>query len=311
MRGQDVAVRLLGGPVAHAPFLAERLAVDLTAGLVAAGQGLQAFRRRPLLRRLWDDVTGQTQEKAVTIGADLLAVQEATMGVVRIVMEETGRSQHCLNRVLTNLRQVNHDFDKVQQQAAQTATHQAQFQKALQANVVHVMKQIDHVNHKVDRLALLRQLQNLFQTGKLHPGTGPLLGSAMYWASITLLFEGDVHPGERDATLAVVEQRVGREVDFLPEMLARDVIGLDSAALETVRYLADRSGESLLIVVATLAQKLAQFRVPAEDALRTAEQSFRQLPRDAAEPCFYLRRPTQVVEQLARELLGPLGELAP
>lgn len=95
------------------PFLAERITIDTTNALRAAQNGLRGFRRRSLLRRLWDGVRGSGQELQAAIGQDLLTVQRAAFSLVRELMNEESRTQYCVNKVLTNLHAVNRDVDEL------------------------------------------------------------------------------------------------------------------------------------------------------------------------------------------------------
>src|SRR5947209_6605773 len=72
-------------------FTAETIAIDVTNALRAADSGLRGFRSRSLLRRLWHDLTGTSQELQSAISSDLVTVQRGTLKLVKEIMREETR----------------------------------------------------------------------------------------------------------------------------------------------------------------------------------------------------------------------------
>src|ERR1041384_7389117 len=150
----------------RSPFVAEQIAIDSTDALKAAARGLRGFRSRPLLRRLWDGATGEGQELQAAIGSDVVAVQAATINLVREVMSEEARTQYCVERVLLNLHDVNSDLDSVT------------------ARVTSLEAVVDSLKTRQRLIETKVRLEALYGAGELHPGMGNVLSGALYLAHI-------------------------------------------------------------------------------------------------------------------------------
>lgn len=95
----------------QSPFLVERVAIDVTNALRGAEVGLRGFRTRPLLRRIWEGVSAQSQERVAAIGFDLVTAQRASLTLIKEIMSHEERTLVCIDQVLDNLHAVNLDLD--------------------------------------------------------------------------------------------------------------------------------------------------------------------------------------------------------
>ena len=146
---------ILGTDTDAYPLLAERLAIDATNTLRGAEIGLRGFRRRPLLRRLWDGLRSSGQELQAAISQDLVTVQRATLSLVQEVMNEESRTQYCVNKVLVNLHAVNRDVDELLRQTSSLERKlgdiRAEFYAALSTETKRLTAEIDTIRRHIDR----------------------------------------------------------------------------------------------------------------------------------------------------------------
>ena len=252
---------VIGTDADNYPMLAERIAIDATNALRSAEIGLRGFRHRPLLRRLWDGLTGRGQELQAAIGQDLVTVQRATLDLVREVMEEESRTQYCINKVLINLHDVNRDVDDLLRRTSSLERNLDQKLEDLRSEIRTEAKslydQIDAIHRRIDKDANVRRLTEHYRAGDLTAGLGEIVGSALYLASVawnyhTVQEEPDNQlKHEWEAAYAVVRQRqrqrLGGEVQPIADALleAVEAISLDSA--ESVLYLAESAAGVLRV----------------------------------------------------------------
>jgi len=176
------------------PLVAERIAIDATNALRAADSGLRGLRGRLLLRRLWDGVTGRGQELEAAIGQDLMAVQRATLRIVREVMREEMRTQYCVNVVLESLHAVHDDLEAVTARAqrleAGMRRHRRELHEALRAESRKLAAQVEDVRREVRRDAAVRRLTERYRARDLHQGAGETLGAGMFLAAVSFQYWG-------------------------------------------------------------------------------------------------------------------------
>ncbi len=209
----------------QSPFIVEQLAIDLTNGLCSAEIGLRGFRSRPLLRRVWESVTAQGQDRVVAIGSDIIAVQQATITLLREIMSNEERTLTCLDQVLDNLQAVNRDLDVQIVKTSQIQRDLGQQIAELRDELVQVELHLEEkMKYLIGREAAMSRLQRMFTTGMLYPGTGDLLSSALYLAQIARIFEGETETFiQKEWNLAKKEiaARAGNEVQFVPELFGK------------------------------------------------------------------------------------------
>ena len=311
---RDELRHLLGPEADSYPLVAERIAIDATNALRGAEMGLRGFRRRPLLRRLWDGVTGQGQELQAAIGQDIVAVQRATLSLVREVMDEEARTQYCVNRVLVNLHAVNRDVDDLLRRTSslereidrRVTALRAELYAAIRSEAEQLASRIETVKRHVDREAAVRRLTERYRAGDLTAGPGEALGGAMYLASIAWQYWAE--PGQRvedewTAAVAVVRQRLGKSP---PRPVAEAVLAAASSVsgelAETVLYLAKPAAGVLRAIGMLTERQLAELPMTDERAAdavsitRALADPYRQLESG-------LVRDVEIVEAIARELL--------
>jgi hypothetical protein len=168
------------------PFIEEQLAIESSNALRAAEIGLRGMRSRPLLHRLWESVTGEDQERSVAIMQDLITVQHATVSVVKTVMDEIGRTKASTIRILHNLHQVNEDVDELQELVSHVTKDVQSLRQELRSEVKQLAAGIEEARQlAIDlshREAIVRRQNEYYVSNALHPGTGDLLGAALFLA---------------------------------------------------------------------------------------------------------------------------------
>lgn len=313
MSGKELS-HLLGSTADAYPLVAERIAIDATNALRGAEMGLRGFRRRPLLRRLWDGMTGRGQELQAAIGQDLVTVQRATLSLVREVMEEEARTQYCVNRVLVNLHAVNRDVDELLQRMSSVEREidrrvtalRAELYAAIQSESERLALQIEAVRRQVDREATVRRLTERYRAGDLTAGPGEVVGSGLYLASIAWQYWAE--PGRRvqdewTAAMAVVRQRLAATKPRpLEEAVLHAASSVGGEAQETVLYLADRSS-GVLRAVGMLTERRHAGLVTTEADAADAVSITRALNDPERQLESGLVRDVEIVESVARELL--------
>lgn len=295
----------------RSPFIVEQLAIDLTNGLRAAEIGLRGFRSRPLLKRLWESTTAQGQSRVAAIGSDIVAVQQATITLVKEIMSNEERTLTCIDQVLDNLQAVNRDLDihiiKTSQVQRDLEQHIAKLRDELVQVELHLEEKMKHL---IGREAAMSRLQRMFTAGVLHPGTGNLLSSAFYLAQIARIFEGETDTYiQKEWNLAKEEIaiRVGNEIQFMPELFWNAVEQVEPNVLETVSYVAYGPHEPYLRVINALLErkKVRKLTSKVQFDLKIAEETV-EITRYLYDPDDKLarfQRPSEFAECLARELL--------
>ncbi len=306
--GPDLLPRLLGANAEHSPFTAEQIVIDLTSGLRGAEVGLRSFRHRPLLRRLWEAISGTGQERLTAVGADLLAVQRATFSLVKRVMAEELRTQVCVNLALRNLQEVNTDLDAVQGRIGAFAGELAELRSDFAAAAQELQAQLCELGQRLDRERAVRRLSDLYQANVLHPGAGPVLASALYLAYVRRMFAGVVGERQEWATARHVVASRFQGVQSLPVLLLDTAEQVQPEAREEMVYLC-RAGEGPVLA----ALRLALERRGAELSLdRQAAEEALALARHWQDPERWLsagiRRPREWIVKISQELDQALPE---
>ncbi len=294
------------------PLLAERLAVDVTSALRSAEAGLRGLRGRIFLRRLWDVVSGQGGELQGAIGSDLAAVQRATLDILREVMREDARTQHCMNRVLVNLHAINRDLDAVAgglaRAEAGTRELRRELFEALGSEAVRLAGQIERLRRELVRESTVRHLSELYRAGELHRGAGPTLAAAMFLAAVGAAC-WDPEPERRAWVLssyrrvaeAIVRERLSSRPQPTEVAVLEAVESTEDPLREPLLYLSENRGPHLATVSALLERKLAGLgnaESNARDALAVARAT--RDPERHLES--HLIRPIELAQALAREL---------
>jgi hypothetical protein len=295
----------------QSPFLVEQLAIDLTNGLRSAEIGLRGFRSRPLLRRIWESATTQGQDRVAAIGSDIVAVQQATITLVKEIMSNEERTLTCLDQVVDNLQAVNCDLDL---QMLKTS----QFQHNLELQIAELRDELAQVElhleekmkYLIGREAAMNRLQRMFTTGMLYPGTGVLLSSALYLAQIARIFEGETETFiQKEWNLAKKEiaARAGNEVQFVPQLFWGAVEQVEPDLLEAVSYVTYESREPYLRVINALLERkeVRKQALKVQFDLKTAEEivEITRYLHDPDDKLVRFQRPPEFAECLARELL--------
>lgn len=291
------------------PLLAERIAIEVTNALRGAEAGLRGFRNRPLLRRLWDGLTGRGQEFQAAIGQDLATVQHATLSLVQEVMKEKSRTQYCVNKVLTNLHAVNHDVDELLHRTAS----QEQAIQNLRAKIIeetkHLAAEIDAVQRQIDREANVRRLTEHYRAGDLTAGPGKVLGSALYMASVVWNYWEE--PKERreaewKAARAVVRQGLDAAPRPTTETLLEMAEAISPDSIESVLYLTESATGVLRVTGMLAARRAADLRVQEKD-VEDAVSIVRTLADPDKQLESFLVRDSELVDTLAQELIPHPG----
>ena len=260
---------VLGTDADTYPLLAEWIAIDTTNTLRGAEIGLRGFRRRPLLRRLWDGLRGSGQELQAAIGQDLVAVQQATLSLVQEVMEEESRTLYCVNKVLTNLRAVNRDVDELLHRASSLERKLEDIRSALSTETERLTAEIETVRRHIDREANVRRLTERYRVGDLSIEPGEIIGAALYMASVAWNY-GD-EPGSRyedewKAADAVVRQRLDSRPRRIAEALLEATETVSADFIEPLLYLAESATGVLRVTGMLMERRAANLSVQEKNA---------------------------------------------
>jgi hypothetical protein len=307
------------------PLLAERLAIDVTVALRGAEAGLRALGGRMLLRRLWDQVTGEGGRLRGQVGSDLLAVQRAALDLLREILREEMRTQHCLRRVLVNLHEVNRELDAVagglHRVEGEVRQLRQELFEALRLEAARLAGQIDHLRREVRRETRLRELTELYRVDQLHPGAGPTLEAGLFLAAVQAecwQSEGEGE-GEEERAWADASQRriaealVRARVSSRPLPLEQAMLETAEAAAPELReplvYLGQGRGPHLAVLGALLERRLAGLangEVNASDTVAVV----RATGDGAGRLQSRLVRPVELALAIAHELAPEAEELA-
>jgi hypothetical protein len=299
------------------PLIAERMAIDAINALRAADSGLRGLRGRLLLRRLWDGVTGRGQELGSAIGQDLIAVQRATLRIVREVMREEMRTQYCVNVVLESLRAVHDDLDAVTARAEQLEGDMRQRQRelyeALRAESSKLAARIEDVRREARRDAVVRRLTERYRARDLHRGAGETLGAGMFLAAVTFQYWGaDRRRREEEAraALAVVTKRLPARPLPLEDAVLGAVMDASDEVTEPLAYLGLDRGPYLSVLGALTERRMARLPISEASAAETIAvvRATRDPSRLLESP---LIRPVELAQAIAWELLPDREETGP
>lgn len=250
------------------PVIEEKLAVDLSQGVRAAEKGLLAFRARPLLTRLWEGLTGKGQERVATIGGDLLRVQKATIDLLGVLMQEQGRTQYCIEKVIGNLIGVNLDLDCLQK------AHEAsiiEFNQKLDAirtelyseirkTAVELVKQLGKLDFRIEREARLRRNRDLFMAGEIYPGIPPLLRAALFLAQNLIEFSSETKERQLEewkAIKAFVKTTLPGSVSPYFQQLMIASKATKEESLEVLEYFSSNVDSPNLMILSKMYERLS------------------------------------------------------
>ncbi len=289
-------------PLESNPLAAWSLAVDLTDSLRSAEAGLRGLRNRSFLARLWDEITGRGPKAWCAAGQDLLTHQKAVLQVVDRLTHEQLRSQHCLKKVLGNLLGVNRELDRL-------GAVDRELQQRLEALESSVQARLESLEGRVLRGEIFDQLKEGFRAGRFFAGAGPVLGGALFVASVEWLV-AEAAPDEAERRLcsarSVVQDVLGRR----PLSTEKAFLDLASAVgpeeLNRVAYLVEvPRGPFSMVAYRLLERRAARLPLGPEDAGKalTLARAIHD-PGEALAP--HLILPSRMAEELASEL-GPMG----
>ena len=310
----SLQARVLGPFADTQPVVVEKVAIEVTNALRGAESGIRGFRRRPLLRRLWDGVTGQGQELQAAISQDLVVAQRSTLALVREVMREEARTQHCVDRVLVNLHAVNRDLDEVMKRTSHLEREldrrmielRNEFYEALRLESEKLADQIGSVRRDLDREIRVRRLRDFYLSGDSSLEVGELLGASLYIASIAWMHWEDGESRVREetkASVAVVKQRLPtRRAQPTDELLLEVAGQVRPQALEGTLYLA---GEH--VGVLGVVGRLIERRMGALPVLESHAEEAVAITKSLGDPERQLEeglmRDFELIEMMAGDLL--------
>ncbi len=296
---------LTGAELGFAPYIEEQVAIEATNGLRGAEIGLRGFRSRLLLRRIWENITGEGQERIAAWGYDLAVVQKATLSIVNKVMAESSRTKKCMVRVLNNLHQVNADLDELQKEVPRINAMITAVREELLAECNKIALDAELALYLTRREAMVRILRDRYQANALHQGTGELVGAAMYLAQHVRYFSSepvDQASNEKSTALAIINRRLGNQPIPLTELVYEALISVEQPSLEAVAMVTGGSQGPLGRVLSPLMERrLAGLMVDRRD-INEAITVVRQLRDPDHRLEALLLYPREFVEILADEL---------
>lgn len=269
------------------PIIVEQLAIEATNSLRGAEVGIRALRSRPLLRRVWDGVTGKGAELHAAVDADLLTVQRNTLGLVREVMTEHVRTRYCVSVVMNNLSALNATtgmiVEKVLAVEDEAGRRIREVELALREEVRELAqgtaREISRLDQRIDREGGMRRASELYAAGELYSGAGKLLASALYLAQVDRMCASDpatLRSAERNTALAKVRASLDGRARRLDVLLFEVAQGIDTAYLEPAAFLFESVHGPLADPLRALAERrMAQLPSDmqhAQDALTIASR---------------------------------------
>lgn len=289
-------------PLESNPLASWSLAVDLTNSLRSAETGLRGLRNRSFLARVWDEITGRGPQAWCAVGQDLLTHQKAVLQVVDRLTHEQLRSQHCLKKVLGNLPGVNRELDRL-------GAVDRELQQRLKDLESFVQKDLDRLEARVLRGEIFDQLKEGYRAGRFFAGAGPILGGALFLASVEWLV-AEVAPDEAGPRLCSARSVVQDVLGGRPLSTEQAFLNLASAVgaeeLNRVAYLVEvPRGPFSTVAYRLLERRAADLPLGREEA-RNALTLARTLHDPGEALASHLLRPSRMAEELASELV-PMG----
>ncbi len=250
------------------PVIEEKLAVDLSQGVRAAEKGLLAFRARPLLTRLWEGLTGKGQERIATIGGDLLRVQKATIDLLGILMQEQGRTQYCIERVVGNLIGVNSDLDCLQKAHEASIiefnqkldTIRKELYSEIRRTADELIKQVGRLDFRIEREARIRRNRDLFVAGEIYPNMPPLLRAALFLAQNIIEFSTETKERQLEewqAIKAFVKTTLPGSVAPYFQQLMTASKATKEDSLEVLEYFCSNVDSPNLMILSKMFERLS------------------------------------------------------
>ena len=289
-------------PLESNPLAAWSLAVDLTDSLRSAEAGLRGLRNRSFLARVWDEITGRGPQAWCAVGQDLLTHQKAVLQVVDRLTHEQLRSQHCLKKVLDNLLGVNRELDRL-------GAVDRELQQRLEDLESFVQSRLESLEGRVLRGEIFDQLKEGYRAGRFFAGAGPILGGALFLASVDWLV-AEAAPDEAERRLcsarSVVQDVLGGRPLSTEQAFLDLASGVGPEELNRVAYLVEvPRGPFSVVAYRLLERRAARLPLGPEEAGKALA-----LARTIHDPGHslapHLFRPSRIAEDLASEL-GPTG----
>jgi len=256
---------------------------------------------------MWHGITGQGKELQAEIYQDIVEVQRSTVTIVQEIMKEEIRTRTCVEAVVRNLEAMATDQDELARRTEILRANQEQLRAelfaAIKAESSLLMGKIHGVERRLELSDVTRRLTTRFMARGLHPGTGPILESALFLATIGWLHAGNPD-GDREwrTALAVAKDRLGgNEPMSLEEVILQAAEQVNPGLLEASAYSLDSPRLQTCSVLQEVLLDRASGSVPSqskiEDTLQVnrSEQAPRILQRR-------IIRPLDLVESLGQEL---------
>ena len=228
------------------PFVAEAIAIDIANSLSGAEIGIRGFRNRGFLTRLWDGLTGKSDEYVAQITADLVVAQRAMAEYLKILAKSEIHTQKCLIKVTQNLLKV---IDDAKELDAKIDNVRQQLDYKIRQVYASLNDRIDNVNFQIQREKELRRLTAKYEARTLYQGRDIILRSALYIAQVSNLYWGEsieVLTKEVNYARNIVKKNLSNESEIINNLISQSLQNTKEQLVPAVIYITSMSNGSLL-----------------------------------------------------------------
>ncbi len=229
------------------PFVAEAIAIDIANSLSGAEIGIRGFRNRNFLIRMWDGLTGESDEYIAEIAADSLVAQKAMVEYLKITTTSDIHTQKCLTKVTRNLLKVINDVQLLDIKI--TAVKQ-KLESDINALRSELGNKINSIDFTAQRNRELRQMTAQYKAMSLYEGMDNILRSALYIAQVSNLYWGgtsdNIIKKEIDYAKNVVKATLINTPEAIGDLLINSLENSANKLLPVIVYITSQNNSSLL-----------------------------------------------------------------
>lgn len=230
------------------PFVAERIAIELSNSLTGSEAGLRGFRNRGFVGRVVGGITGKNIDLTAQLFADHITAQKAVVSYLELLTETELHTQNCLMKVTRNLL---HTINNVSLINNKLDKELLEVKKLMQEIHDNIQTQISQLSNRLKRNEQLEYLTIQFKKRKVHPGFPEVLNSALFFAHVDRLFVGesaDYRKSKKELALYTIEDYLGdtNRPQSVQSILGNIISLTDRSVLEIAVYLTSYSNYPII-----------------------------------------------------------------